>query len=98
MPRWIAGGLISSLILAAIYGWVPPALQGPGWKKGLSFGLGVAIMASVFLLGYSGIFDLPGKIWIWWGIDGLILYPVAGAALGWFGDKYAASSAGDVLN
>jgi hypothetical protein len=42
-------------------------------------------------LGSSGLFDLPLAIWIWWGIDGLIIYLVGGVALGWAGHRFAAT-------
>lgn len=36
MPRWITLGLITTFIVAAIYGIVNKALAGPGWLKGSS--------------------------------------------------------------
>ena len=65
MPRWIAGGLITALVLAALFGWIRSAFSGPGWKKGMQYGLFLATFAAVMLLGYSGVFNLPAKILIW---------------------------------
>lgn len=89
MPRWITVGVITSLITAAIYGWIRPAFSGPGWKKGLKFGLMLAILAACWDAGWSGIFNLPDKIWTWWGIEGFIYYLVGGIVLGWLGGKLA---------
>jgi hypothetical protein len=83
MPRWIAVGLISSLVLAAIYGYVQSAFSGPGWKRGLLFGLGVSIIFCLFAAGYSGVFNLPEKIWAVWSLESFAYYLPGGAALGW---------------
>lgn len=40
-------------------------------------------------LGFSGIFNLPAKILIWWAVDGLILYLAGGAVLGLVAEKVA---------
>ena len=55
MPRWIAVGLITSIVLAALYGFVQSAFAGPGWKRGLAFGFGVAIIFSLTAAGWSGV-------------------------------------------
>ena len=89
MPMWIASGLFSAFIFAMIYGCVRPALKGAGWKKGVQFGLIGATFAAMFCLGWSGIFDLPGKIWLWWAFEGYFYWLVGGAALGWVGQKVA---------
>ncbi len=83
MPRWIAVGLISSLILAAIYGYVQSAFSGPGWKRGLIFGFGVSIMFCLLAAGWSGVFNLPEKIWVVWSLESFVYYLPGGAALGW---------------
>jgi hypothetical protein len=93
MPRWIAIGLITSLVLAAVYGWVRPAFAGPGWKAGLKFGLVLAIVNACAMAGWSGVFNLPNEIWFWWAVEGFIYWPIGGMALGWVGDKLAGSPA-----
>ena len=89
MPYWITTALIGAFILAAIYGCVRSALSGPGWKKGLVFGLILWGTVIVWLLDSSGVFHLPNKIWIWWAVDKLILYLPGAIALGWVGAKVA---------
>jgi hypothetical protein len=83
MPRWIAVGLISSIVMAALYGFVQSAFTGPGWKRGLFFGLGVSIIFSLLAAGWSGIFNLPEKIWVVWSLESFVYYLPGGAALGW---------------
>ena len=88
LPRWITTGLIGSLIVAAIFGWVRPAFSGPGWKRGLLYGAVLGLFGIVWgPLGYSGVFNAPDKIWIWWSLEGFLYYLPGGAILGWLGGK-----------
>ena len=89
MPGWLLTSLLSSLVVAGIYSCVHTSFNGPGWKKGLTWGLCLGILICTTYLAFSGLFDLPLKLWIWWGIDALILYLIGGAALGWAGQKFA---------
>ena len=88
MPLWITTGVITSLVLAAIYGWLRPAL-GSGWMAGAKFGIMLCIVMAAFMAGLSGVFNLPAKIWIWWVVDQVLLYVPGGAVLGWLGEKLA---------
>jgi hypothetical protein len=45
------------------------------------------------MLGMSGVFNLPDKVWAWWSVDSLLGYVVGGAALGWVADKVAPRTA-----
>jgi hypothetical protein len=87
MPRWITTGVIGSFIVAAIFGWVRPAFSGPGWKRGLQYGVTLGLLGVVWALGYSGVFNAPDKIWIWWSLEGFLYYLPGGAVLGWLGGK-----------
>jgi hypothetical protein len=89
MPRWITTGVITSLILAALYGWIRPAFAGPGWKRGLLYGLFLSIVACLSFAGWSGVFNLPENVWVWWGLESFAYYLPGGAALGWVGGKLA---------
>ena len=89
LPRWIVVSLISSLVVAGLYDCLRKAFEGPGWRKGMTWGLYLAIFSFVTLLGYSGVIALPMTIVIWWGIDGLILFVLGGAAMGWAGERFA---------
>ena len=90
MPRWIAVGLISSLVMAALYAAVQSAFSGPGWKRGLIFGFGVSIMFGLLAAGWSGVFNLPEKIWMVWSLESFVYYLPGGAALGWVYAKLSA--------
>jgi len=89
MPRWITTGLLTSFVMVAIFGAVRSAFRGPGWRQGLLFGLGLAILTCCMSAGWSGVFNLPSKIWIWWSLESFAYYLPAGAVLGWLGDKLA---------
>ena len=89
MPRWIGIGLLSAFVTAAIYGWIRSSFNGPGWKKGLQYGLMLWLLIGFLYLGLSGVFYLPNEIWLWWIVDALVLYCLGGAALGWFAERWA---------
>ncbi len=86
MPRWITTGVITSMVLAAIYGCLRPAL-GTGWVAGIKFGIIVSVLGTTYMAGWSGVFNLPNKIWIWWAIEQPLYYLPGGAVLGWLGEK-----------
>ena len=89
MPMWIFNGIVTALVIAAIYSFIRPAFSGAGWRKGLSYGLLLAAFTAAYHLGLSGFFNLPGEIWGWWSIDGLILFAAGGAVLGLVAEKVA---------
>jgi hypothetical protein len=89
MPRWIAAGLVASLVTALVYGWVRPALTGAGWLRGVKFGVVVLLLAATLMLGWSGVFNLPDAIWVWWWGESVVYLLVGGAALGWVAEKVA---------
>ncbi len=91
MLRWVTTGVLTSLVLAAIFGWIRPAL-GTGWVAGAKFGVLLTLVAWCFNAGWSGIFNLPNDIWMWWSIEVPIYYVPGGAVLGWLGEKLAPSS------
>lgn len=90
MPHWMLMGLLFSLIVAFLYGKVRGSFDGPGWKKGLVFGFGMALFAAGLIGQYTGVFNLPNNLWAWWVVDTFIVNMVAGAALGWAAGKWAA--------
>ncbi len=55
----------------------------------MTWGFYLSILSFVTLLGYSGVIALPMTIVIWWGVDGLILFVLGGAAMGWAGERFA---------
>jgi dipeptide/tripeptide permease len=89
MPFWLTTSLIASLVFAGIYSKVRGSFTGPGWRRGLGFAVCLALLYFVFMLGWSGIFNLPGQLWFWWGVEALILYLIAGAVMGWVGERWA---------
>ena len=88
MPRWITTGVINSFILAAIYGCVHTGLGGAGWKKGLVFGAILSGFMITFCAGFSGVFNLPEKIWIVWSLESFLYYLPGGAVLGWLHGRF----------
>ena len=82
MPIWLLNSLILSLVVAWLYCRCR-CCDGPGWKCGLYFGLGLAIFICALYRSWSGVFDLPSTIWIWWCVETVIMYVIGGAAMGW---------------
>lgn len=89
MPRWIAVGLVMAFILAALYTQLVAAFSGPGWLKGLKYGLGLGIVNLCIAAGWSGVFNLPDLIWAWWVLEGFAYFLAGGAALGWVAGKFS---------
>ena len=89
LPHWLLTSFVSSLLVAGIYSCVHTSFSGPGWKKGLTWGLCLALFMFMNYMTFSGLFDLPLKLWLWWGVDALILFLIGGAALGWAGQRFA---------
>ena len=89
MPMWISVGLITAFIIAGIYGVIRNVFSGPAWQRGLKFGVVVWLLNASAMAGWSGVFDLPYKIWIWWGVDALIWTLVGSIALGVVAEKLA---------
>lgn len=88
MPRWLLNSLISSLVVAGIYVCVHRSFEGGGARKGMMWGLSLGIFSAATYLAMSGVFNLPMKMWIWWAIDGVILFLVGGAAMGWAAERF----------
>jgi hypothetical protein len=89
LPRWIATGLIAAFIMTAIFDNIRGALDGSAWMKGLKFG-GIAFLFSVCITaGWSGVFNLPDMIWVWWNVEALFYFLIGGAVLGWVTGKLA---------
>lgn len=88
MPRWIATGLVTALVYAGIYDNIKSALDGSGVVRGAKFGVIMALVYAMFCAAFSGVFNLPEAIWGWWILEGFIIYPIGGAALGWFAAKF----------
>ena len=89
LPRWITVGVIAALIQAAIYDNIRSAFDGSGLVKGLKFGLVAFLFHLCFSAGWSGVFNLPEMIWIWWNIEFLVMFLAGGAVLGIVAGKLA---------
>lgn len=89
MPRWLLASFLTSLVVAGIYSCVGSSFNGPGWKRGMTWGLCLTIFSFFWGIGYSGVFNLPMNIWLWWGVDGFVLFLAGGAAMGWAGERFA---------
>ena len=57
MPRWITVGVIACMVMAAIYGWMRKAFQGPGWSRGLRFGVVISLFFLIFCLALTLLFS-----------------------------------------
>lgn len=89
LPRWILTGLLAAFIQAGLYGVLESAFEGPGWKKGLKYGGVLCLFGACWgLLGYSGIFNAPDKVWLIWTAESPVYYLPAGALLGWLTERF----------
>jgi hypothetical protein len=88
MPRWIGLGLLTSFVFAGIYDNIRDAFSGSGVVRGLKFGFLLGLVHACFAAGWSGVFNLPDMIWVWWVIDAFYIYLLAGMALGWFVGRF----------
>ena len=89
MPRWITVGVLMALVQAALYGWIRGGFSGAPWHKGLKFGLLLSIVGCTMMAGWSGVFNLPAKLWLWWGLEQFVYFLAGGAVLGWVAEKLA---------
>jgi hypothetical protein len=89
MPRWITVGVIAAFIMAAIYDNIRAALDGSALLKGLKYGVILFLINLCIAAGWSGVFNLPETIWVWWNVEGLVIYLIGGAVLGWVAGKLA---------
>ena len=89
MPRWIATGLIAAFILAGIYDNIRSAFKGGSAIRGMKFGFILFLFSACLSAGWSGVFNLPEMIWVWWNVEALVIYLVGGAVLGWTVAKLA---------
>jgi hypothetical protein len=89
LPRWIATGLIGAFILTAIFDNIRGALDGSAWMKGLKFGGIAFLFGACAMAGWSGVFNLPDMIWVWWNVEAFLYYLIGGAVLGWVTGKLA---------
>jgi hypothetical protein len=89
MPRWIATGLIGAFILAGIFDNIRGGLAGSMLVRGLKYGVILFLINLCISAGWSGVFNLPEEIWVWWNAEALLYYVVGGAVLGWVTGKLA---------
>jgi hypothetical protein len=87
MPRWITVGLITTFIITAVFDNIRSALDGSGVVKGMKFGFIAFLFSACLSAGWSGVFNLPNEIWLWWNAEALVMYLVGGAALGFVTGK-----------
>jgi hypothetical protein len=93
MPMWVVNGLINSFIVAGIYALIRGSLAGSPAVRGLKYGVLLSLLNAGWMLGYWGVFNLPGKIWTWWALEATVLNLIAGLVLGIVAEKLAPSGA-----
>lgn len=89
MPRWIATGVVLAIVVGAFYGVLRGSIAGAAWLRGAKFGAGLGILIAVVMFNWSGVFNLPDRVWTWWAIEGVVLNTVTGAIMGWAAGRWA---------
>lgn len=92
MPRWIIVGVLMSIIMAAIYSLIRMSFKGSGLIKGVKYGVVLVLLTACWSAGWSGVFNLPEMIWVWWTIESIIYFIIGGAVLGWISEKLVPES------
>lgn len=92
LPRWITVGVIIAFILAGIFDNIRGGLDGSTTIRGLKYGVILFLVNLCIAAAWSGVFNLPNVIWIWWNLEALISYLVGGFVLGWVTGKLAPES------
>lgn len=87
LPRWISVGLITTFVMTAIYDNIRSALNGSPLVRGVKFGVVAFLFGACASAGWSGVFNLPEMIWVWWNIEAVFIYLIGGAVLGWVTGK-----------
>ena len=82
MPLWLTTGVIIAFIMAGIFDNIRSAFDGSATVKGVKFGVVAFLFAVSMNAAWSGIFNLPYEIWVWWSVESLVVYLVSGAVLG----------------
>jgi len=93
MPRWIITGLIFAFVVAGLYGCFRSAIAGTGFVRGAKFGLLLSIFAAALMGTWTGIFNLPDRIWFWWIGETVVSFAICGGVLGWVADRWCGPSA-----
>jgi len=93
MPRWVVTGLVLSFVVAGLYGYVRPVIAGHGFVRGARFRLLMVLLVAATMASWTGIFNLPDKIWFWWIVEALFSYVICGGVLGWVADRWCAPKA-----
>lgn len=91
MPRWITVGVIASFVLAGIFDNIRGGLAGSTVVRGVKYGVILFLINLCISAGWSGVFNLPETIWVWWNVEALLYYLVGGAVLGWVTGKLASA-------
>lgn len=92
MPRWITTGVIFAIIIAGIYSMIRKSFSGSGLLKGVKYGVMLTVLMAGWSAAWSGIFNLPDAIWLWWAAESVLYFVVAGAVLGWVSAKLSPES------
>lgn len=89
LPRWIATGVVGAFILAGIFDNIRAGLAGSMLVRGVKYGFILFLVNLCISAGWSGVFNLPETIWLWWNAEALLYYVAGGAVLGWVTGKLA---------
>ena len=59
-------------------------------RDGVDLGLLLSIFAAALMGTWTGIFNLPDRIWFWWIGETVVSFAICGGVLGWVADRWCA--------
>jgi hypothetical protein len=56
--------------------------------RGVKFGAGVFLLVAGVMATWTGVFNLPDRLWIWWALEALAVYVIGGAVMACVVDRW----------
>jgi hypothetical protein len=89
MPVVLTFTFITAVLLTMLYSNLRDGFAGSPIIKGIKFGLMLWVIASLVMLAWTAVFNVPTTLWIWWSIDLLIKFTAASAVMAWAVERFS---------
>lgn len=88
LPLWMSMAALNALLMAVIYELIRPALNAGLVANGVRFALVTGLTMTALYAMHFGLFALPARVWIFWGIEGALNYLLGGIALAFIAGRF----------